>query len=936
MDLNMLRTVCLLAGASVALAQQYTISTVAGGAPPSTPAAATSTPIGRPNRVTLDSSGNLYFSSSINCVFKLSTSGVLTLVAGNSRAGFSGDGGPAVAAQLNSPQGLVFDSSGNLYIADSGNNRVRIVNPQGIISTFAGNGQFSVTSSPGTFNDGGPAVQALLHNPMGLAIDGSGNIYIADTGDNLIREVTTDGNITSIAGDGYPSYYGDPTTTVAPIPPSPANVAEVNHPEDVALDSSGNIYIADTANGRVREIVSGNISTIAGSTTIGYAGDGAAATSADLFAPYALALDSKANVYIVEEGDSRIRELTLSNGFINTIVGNGINGFFGDGSAATNAELNSPTGLAVDSAGNLYIADSQNLVIRKVTGTTISSIAGNHIYAYSGDSGPALAAQLNAPLGVAVDASGNVYIADSTNNVVRMVTKGGTIYNVLGNGVAGTAGLNGPAGVVVDASGNVYIADSQNARVQKVTPTGAVSTVAGNGTTGYGGDNGPAASAELNVPLGLALDSAGNLYISDFSNNRVRKVSSSGTITTVAGNGTSGYSGDGLAATNAQLANPEGLAVDFAGNLYIADSGNNAIRKVSPNGLISTIAGNGLPGYSGDGGLATQALVGNPFGVAVDAIGNVYITDFNLHVRKIYTDGSIQTIAGTAARGYSGDGGAALSATLNRPAGLAVDPTGTVYLADSANNAVRSLTSSGPGVTLAAVVNGASGATGAVAPGEVVVLWGSGLGPTQLAQFNLTGAGLVPTSVAGTSVYFNGIPAPVLYTSANQVGAIVPFEVAGSSAQVVVLNQGQNSLPVTVPVAATAPGLFTLNASGAGPALAINVSDGSINGPSHPASAGSYVTVYATGAGQTNPPGSDGLPGSAGVPAPLPNATVTATIGGQTATVSYAGGALNLVAGIIQVNILIPSGLPAGAVPIVLKIGGATTQSGSTIVVSGT
>jgi uncharacterized protein (TIGR03437 family) len=265
-----------------------------------------------------------------------------------------------------------------------------------------------------------------------------------------------------------------------------------------------------------------------------------------------------------------------------------------------------------------------------------------------------------------------------------------------------------------------------------------------------------------------------------------------------------------------------------------------------------------------------------------------------------------------------------------------VDPTGTVYLADSANSAVRRLAASGPGVTLAAVVNGASGATGAVAPGEVVVLWGSGLGPSQLAQFNLTGAGLVPTSVAGTSVYFNGIPAPVLYTSANQVGAIVPFEVAGSSAQVVVLNQGQNSFPVAVPVTATAPGLFTLNASGAGPALAINVSDSSINGPSHPASAGIYVTVYATGAGQTNPPGSDGLPGSAGVPAPLPNATVTATIGGQTAKVSYAGGALNLVAGIVQVNILIPSGLPAGAVPIVLKIGGATTQSGSTIVVSGT
>jgi uncharacterized protein (TIGR03437 family) len=936
MDLNMLRTVCLLAGASVALAQQYTIATVAGGAPPSTPATATSTGIGRPNRVTLDSSGNLYFSSSINCVFKLSSSGVLTLVAGNSRAGFSGDGGAATAAQLNSPHGLVLDGSGNLYIADSGNDRVRMVTPGGIISTFAGNGQFSATSSPGTFNDGGPATQALLHNPMGLAIDSSGDIYIADTGDNLIREVTTDGNITSVAGDGYPSYAGDPTTTVAPIPPSPANVAELNHPEDVALDSSGNIYIADTANGRVREIVSGNISTIAGSTTIGYAGDGAAATSADLFAPYALALDSKANVYIVENADSRIREVTVSNAYINTIVGNGISGFFGDGAAATSAELNSPTGIAIDSSGNLYIADSQNLVIRKVSNSNISSIAGNHIYAYSGDNGPATSAQLNTPLGVATDAGGDVYIADSANNVVRMVTKGGAIYNVLGNGVASTSGLSNPEGLVVDSSGNLYIADSQNARVQKVTPSGSVSTVAGNGKPGYGGDGGAATSAQLNAPLGLALDSAGNLYISDFSNNRVRKVSASGTITTVAGTGMTGYSGDGAAATNAQLTNPEGLAVDFAGNLYIADSGNNAVRRVSSSGLISTVAGNGFAGYSGDGGPAIQAMVGNPFGVAVDAVGNLYISDFSLRVRKVYPDGTINTIAGTSAAGYSGDGGPALSATLNRPSALAVNSNGTVYVADSANSAIRSLVPSGPGVTLAAVVNGASGATGAIAPGEVAVLWGSGLGPSQLAQSSLTSSGLVPTTLAGTSVYVNGLPAPLLYTSSNQVGAIVPFGVSGSSAQVFVLYQGQNSSPLTVPVAATAPGLFTLSANGAGPVLAVNDADGSINGPAHPASAGSYVTLYVTGGGQTNPPGSDGLPGSAGVPAPLPNANVTATIGGKNATVSYAGSAANLVAGVIQVNLVIPSGLTAGAVPVALQIGGVSTQSAVTIVVSGT
>ena len=216
------------------------------------------------------------------------------------------------------------------------------------------------------------------------------------------------------------------------------------------------------------------------------------------------------------------------------------------------------------------------------------------------------------------------------------------------------------------------------------------------------------------------------------------------------------------------------------------------------------------------------------------------------------------------------------------------------------------------------------------------MIYGSGMGPAQLTQSSLTSGGLVPTSLATTSVLFNGTPAPVLYTSANQVGVIAPFALSGSNAQVAVVYNGQNSAPVTVPLAAVAPGMFTLAATGTGQALAINVADGSINGPAHPVKSGTYLTLYATGAGQTNPAGSDGLPGAAGVPAPLPNATVTATIGGKNANVSYAGGAVNLVAGVIQVNVLVPSGLPAGPVPVVLQIGNGNTQSLVTIVASGT
>ena len=920
----MLKAVLLVAGASVALAQQYTISTVAGGAPPSTPVTATSASIGRPNRVTVDSAGSIYFSSS-NSVFKLNSAGVLSLVAGNSRPGFSGDGGPAVSAQLNAPQGLALDSAGNLYIADSLNNRVRVVNSSGIITTFAGSGAISQDSSPGTFNDGGPAVQGLLHLPMGVAVDKNGNVFIADTADNLIREVTTDGNITTVAGDGYPSWYGDTGL---------AAHAELRSPEDVAVDSSGNIYIADTGNGYIRKITTdGIIDKFAGNGTITYAGDGGAATSASLYAPYGIALDSAGNLYIVENGDSRIR-MVDAKGNISTVAGTGTAGSAGSSGSATSAQLNSPTGVAVDSSNNIYIADALNLAVRKISGGSISTVAGNGTFSYSGDGGAATSAQLNTPLAVAVqdlrsgDFSGGgtattLYIADSANNVVRKVSNG-TITNFLGS-------LSQPQGLAVDASGNVYVADTQAARIRKVAPDGSATVIAGSGTVGYGGDGGAATSASFNVPVGLAVDAAGNIYIADAGNHRVRKISG-GTVTTFAGNGSQGYSGDGQSAANAQLTTPQGVAVDSAGNVYIADTGNNAIRRVNTSGMITTVAGSGLPGYSGDGGLATRAQLGNPFAVAVDASGSLFITDLSGRVRKVLPDGTILTIAGAGPVGYAGDGGAATSANLNRPAGIAVSATGSVYVADSANNAVRRLDPVGAGVSIAAVVNGAANTTGPIAPGEVIVIWGSGLGPAQLAQYQLTN-GVVPTKVADTTVTINGQAAPVLYTSLNQVGAIVPFGVSGaSSAQVVVSYQGRPSAAATVPVAATAPGLFSLDATGTGQALAINVTGGALNGSSKPANAGEYVVLYATGAGQTNPPGSDGAPGS--LPYALPNAKVTATVGGLPAIVGYAGNALNLVSGVIQVNVQIPAGLTAGAVPIQLQIGDNKSQTGTTIVVS--
>jgi uncharacterized protein (TIGR03437 family) len=374
------------------------------------------------------------------------------------------------------------------------------------------------------------------------------------------------------------------------------------------------------------------------------------------------------------------------------------------------------------------------------------------------------------------------------------------------------------------------------------------------------------------------------------------------------------------------------VAVDAAGNLYITDTANYVIRMVSAAGNISTIAGTGVGGYSGDGGPASKAHLSYPAGIAVDSGGDVFFADAGAAVRKIFSNGTIVTIAGNRVIGYSGDGGLATRASLDGPAGIAVDARGDVYVADSANNAVRLLY-----MQFSAITNAASNLTGSIAPGEVVVLYGSGLGPDSLATFQPESGG-VPLSVGGTSVYFNGTAGPVLYASSTQVGAIVPFGIEGSSAQVYVSYEGLVSTPLSVAVAPAAPALFTANDSGTGQAAAVNNADGSYNGAAHPASSGQYVLLYGTGFGQTNPGGVDGalslVPPAGVLPLPVLQ-PVTVTIGGKTASSNYAGGAPYIVQGVMQVNAQIPSGLPAGNAAVVVSVGGVPTQTGVTVAVSG-
>lgn len=615
-----------------------------------------------------------------------------------------GIGGPASSALLFQPGTVAFDGSGNLYISDTGNNVVRKVSAStGNISNFAGNG-FS-----GYSGDGGPASNARLNEPKGIAFDSSGNLYIADSFNSVIRLVSkTTGDISTFAGNATASYGGDGGL---------ATSASLLDPYGVTLDASNNVYIADTGNSRVREVTAanGHISTVAGTGIPSFNGDGGAATSAWIFWPYGTFIDVSGNIYIADTGNSRIREVSAANGHISTVAGTVTAGYNGDGMAATSAELQEPGAVYVDPSGNIYISDTQNNRIRLVSAATghISTIAGNGTFGYSGDGGVATSSELAFPQGFAFDSSGNLFISDVSNDVVRTLSAstgdistfaGGTHGFSGDGGLATSSEINGPTGVAVDSSGNLYISDTNNARIRKVNAlTGDISTFAGNGTANYGGDSGAATNAELNGPEGMAVDSSGNLYIADNANCRIRKVAASnGHISTVAGNGTCNYSGDGGLATSAELKYPYDVVVDNSGNLFITDGNNCRIREVAASsGHISTVAGNGTCSFGGDGGAATSAELNQPFGLVIDSSSNIYFTDANNNrIRKVSSStGNISTVAGNGTQGYTGDGGPATNAELNDPSGIVIDSSDNLYFVDGSNFVVRKVTASTGDIT---------------------------------------------------------------------------------------------------------------------------------------------------------------------------------------------------------------------------------------------
>jgi uncharacterized protein (TIGR03437 family) len=672
----------------------------AGGAP------ARQAPLGGVSAVAVDSRGNLFLTASTyGMILRVTAGGVLEVVAGNGIRAFSGDGGEATNASLFSPWGIAVDAAGNIFIADTGNHRIRKVSPDGIISTVAGSG---VRGSSG---DGGPATAASLNEPNGVALDSGGNLYIADTANHRIRKVTPGGIISTVAGTGRPGLIGDG---------GPATQASLEKPYDVAVGPSGILYIADTYNHAIRRVSpEGVLSTIAGVGFFGFSGDGGPAVDAALQFPEGVHVDAGGNVYISDTQNHRIRRIG-ANGIITTIAGSGptgfdAGGFQGDGGPATRALLNGPQKAVVDAAGNLYIADFFNRRVRRVAPDgTISTFAGNGIGSFFGDGGPATSASIDGPFGVALDGRGNLFVADTLNQRIRRVAADGTITTVAGNGEAGFSGDNGPAtqaafslpaGVAVDAAGNLYVADVNNGRIRKVTPAGIITTVAGNGGLDLGGDGGPATRTSLFAPFGVAVDASNNLYIAEAAAGRIRRVAPDGIISTVAGKlatGAGGFDSDGRRATDALLNGPAAVAIGPDGLLYIADQNNHRIRRVSRDGIISTVAGNGERGFSGDGGPATNASLAFPRGIRFDAAGNFYIADRgNLRIRKIAPTGIITTVAGGAPSGPPGDGGPAIGAYLDNPQDVAVDAAGNVYIADSGNDRIRAVLAVPPSFSVA-------------------------------------------------------------------------------------------------------------------------------------------------------------------------------------------------------------------------------------------
>ena len=577
---------------------------------------------------------------------------------------------------------------------------------------------------------------------------------------------------------------------------------------------------------------------------------------------------------------------------------------------------------------------AMTLAVTIATGQTITSFAGNGTAGYSGDNIPATQAQINRVVGLAADAAGNIYMAEELNNRVRKVDTNGVITTIAGTGTAGFSGdqgpaqlaqLSGPLGVCVSSSGDIFINDQGNKRIRKISAAGLISTYAGNGASGNSGDGSPATQASFTIPIRCAVDANSNLFIVDQGAHVIRKVDTSGTITRFAGNGSQGFSGDSGPALAASMNNPTALAFDPSGNLYVTDQLNQRIRMIDTTGKITTVAGNGNIGFSGDGSTATTASLNYPGGIVTDSSGSLYIVDtVNNRIRKV-SGGTITTIAGTGSLGFAGDNGPALQAQFSNPFAVTIDQSGSLYVGDVGNNRVRKITNAAvtgaPTITAAGVTNAASFQSG-LSPGAIITIFGTNLGASP-GQIVIAPGAPWPNGIGGTTVLMNGFIVPayrVLNLSGQeQLSVQAPFALYGLNATNVQVTTASGSSIVQVPVQAAQPGIFILDGASSGATHA----NGSVVTASSPAARLETVVIYLTGLGPTSP----AIPTGSAAPNSLTYAVLqpTVTIGGLSVTPDFAGLTPGFI-GLYQINVKIPGAVAGGLVDLTVQSNGVTSN----------
>lgn len=613
-----------------------------------------------------------------------------TTLAGN--IGFGSGDGTGSAARFLSPTGVAVDIAGNVYVADGGNETIRKITPTGVVTTLAG-----VAGSGGSSDGTGSA--AWFYAPSGVAVDRSGTLYVTDTVNNTIRKITPAGEVTTLAG--LPGKAGS-TDGIG-------STARFNYPYGVAIDTSDNLYVTDSNNATVRKVTpAGVVTTVAGLAGNPGIADGTG-SAARFDHPYGIAVDDAGNLYVADRLYSIIRKISPARE-VTTLAGLAGSYASADGTG-TAARFIFPNGVAVDRSGNVYVGDEYNQTIRKITPNgNVTTLAGLARASGSAD-GRGSAARFNYPTGVAVDGSGNVYVADSFNHTIRKITSAGVVTTLAGlagsealagrygssDGTGSAARFRTPYGLALDGLGNLYIADTQNYTIRKITPDGAVTTLAGLAGT-FGSADGTGTVARFTYPIGVAVDNAGNVSVADAGDNTIRRITPAGHVTTLAGMAGIYGNTDGPGSA-ARFIAPASVAGGTAGDIYVADSGNSTIRKITPDGLVMTLAG--MPGMLGGAdGTGSAARFRLPYGVAVDIAGNVYVADTgNSTIRKIAPSGEVTTLAGLAGNPGMTDGPAVV-ARLNQPGGLAVDGSGNVYVADTANSAIRRIDPTGMVTTL--------------------------------------------------------------------------------------------------------------------------------------------------------------------------------------------------------------------------------------------